>query len=652
MELSGASPNIFSTVHYNREGGTERPLASIEDVLEQTLRANGNSLWLQAWRPAVQRCLATAILSKIDLDAGSVTAGLSHFDDPAVRAQVVIAEANLQDLCIVELLKLHASLNAALVQGGFDQRSGRRMERHLRTILPGLIQQAVNSAEITANPFPVAWNAAADLLAQNAYYQSAQEPPLFSETRLHNTLLLSGFFLGCQYSSAADVEIAINQLGRSMLSVRGSAVRIVENVSASGVEDQIPRLSTRHGAINLHLAGLSDLLQATVDESEEIAAGNGVLHRVTVGSAPAPPWLMQARDTAYRQYEYTLLGYMALASIEQLIRAWASARGVDTHQGGRPRNLAQLIPQLGCTTALQDRLKEVCNPSAANIRGRVMHGGLLEVETQRSEALLKLTKPAAHGYRNPFSPENICQLCLECLQLLDQEASAVGITEKNLEWSIAFWLTTAELETGCYLYSEFLDYDEQAAWWNHISMYLRAVAPNVKQFFSVGFMGWMGSGKDRLVRFMAAVLIFETLYRATAQLHGIRVLQISGDRHIQYRMLDDLQLCAPEIMDVLTRCIPTGGRPLARRVLELAVKARNAFAHGALTRMTKEDFDRVGNLVVKSVQALIGAGIHHMTGVAAYYHWQKTGSRLHDRNLENWLAGEDEIYSLLGQLIG
>ena len=526
------------------------------------------------------------------------------------------------------------------------------MERHLRTVLPSLIQQTVSSTEVIANPFPEAWHTAADLLAQNAYHQSAQEPPLFSETRLHNTLLLSGFFLGCQYSSAADVEIAINQLGRSMLSVRGSTVRIVENVSASGVEDQMPRLSTRSGAINLHFAGLSDLLQATVDESEEIAAGNGVLHRVTVGSAPAPPWLIQARDTAYRQYEYTLLGYMALASIEQLIRGWASARGVDTHRGGRPRNLTELIPQLGCTTELRDRLKEVCDTNAANIRSRVMHGGLLEVETHRSEALLKLIRPAAHSYPSPFYPENICQLCLECLQLLDQEISAVEITEKDLEWSSAFWLTAEELETGCYLHSEFLDYDEQAPWWNHISMYLRAVAPNVKQFFGVGFVGWMGSGKDRLVRFMAVILIFETLYRATAQLHGIRVLQISGDRHIQYRMMDDLQLCAPEIMDVLTRCIPTGSRPLARGVLELAVKARNAFAHGAITRMTKEDFDCVGNLVVKSIQALVSAGTYQMTGVAAYYHWQKTGSRLHDRNLENWLAGEDEIYSLLRQWIG
>ena len=151
------------------------------------------------------------------------------------------------------------------------------------------------------------------------------------------------------------------------------------------------------------------------------------------------------------------------------------------------------------------------------------------------------------------------------------------------------------------------------------------------------------------MRFMSAILIFESLYRITVQLHNFPVLQISGDRHIQYRMLDDSQLCAPEILDRLTGYIPERSQPLARRVLELSVKTRNAFAHGAVTRMTTEEFDCVGNLVVKSIQALVGAGMHQMAEVAAYYRWQKAGSHLHDRTLENWLAGEDEVYFLLQQ---
>jgi hypothetical protein len=622
---------------------------SIEDVLEQTLKANENALWLQAWRSALWKCVATGVLSKINLEDGSIAAGWSGFDAPARRAQLVNADSSLQQSCLAELLTLEEPLNAALARSGFKKRTRPGMERHLKLILPKLIQQSTSKTEIAVSPFPGAWRAVADLLAQQAYRQSAKGSNDYSEVRVHNTLLLSGFFLACQQPTAADVEITLRKLGRSMLSIRGSIVRIAENISASGVVDQIPRSSSRSGGIRLQLAGLSDLLQATVDESQQIAAGNGVLHRVTEGSSPAPQWLRGARDIAYRQYEYTLLTYMTLASIEQLIRVWASAKGENICRGGRPRDLASLIARLGGSPSLRKLLAEVCDIGSANIRGRVMHGGLLEVESKRSEALLNLIKPATPSYQDPFAPQNICQLCLECLELLDKEASVLAISQKDLQWTNSFWLTPAELDTGRYLHCEFLDPVAQGDWWKYIATYLNAVVPHVKQFFTVGFMGWMGSGKDRLVRFMAAVLIFESLYRATVQLHGIRVLQVSGDRHIQYRMLDERQLCAPDVMDVLTRSIPNGERPVAWKVYNLSVKARNAFAHGAVTRPTTEDLDCLGHLVVKSVQGLVGAGMHEMTKVAAYYRWQKTGRRIHGRDLENWLAGEDEVYSLLEQ---
>jgi hypothetical protein len=48
-------------------------------------------------------------------------------------------------------------------------------------------------------------------------------------------------------------------------------------------------------------------------------------------------------------------------------------------------------------------------------------------------------------------------------------------------------------------------------------------------------------------------------------------------------------------------------------------KARKAFAHGAVTATTDKNLDCIGNLVVKSIRALIGAGVHQMTGVAAYH---------------------------------
>ncbi len=103
-------------------------------------------------------------------------------------------------------------------------------------------------------------------------------------------------------------------------------------------------------------------------------------------------------------------------------------------------------------------------------------------------------------------------------------------------------------------------------------------------------------------------------------------------------MLDGSQLCSPEILDVLA-----DERVVARQVYEITVKARNAFAHGAVTRLGEDELDCVGHLVVKSVQALVGAGRHSTTKVAAYYRW-KNG---HELDLENWLAAENEVFNTI-----
>jgi hypothetical protein len=70
---------------------------------------------------------------------------------------------------------------------------------------------------------------------------------------------------------------------------------------------------------------------------------------LTNGSALDPAWLVQAR-------------------------AWASAKGAGSHQSVWPREIASLIPQLGCSKMLGERIEEICATSAANIRGRVSTG--------------------------------------------------------------------------------------------------------------------------------------------------------------------------------------------------------------------------------------------------------------------------------------
>jgi hypothetical protein len=80
--------------------------------------------------------------------------------------------------------------------------------------------------------------------------------------------------------------------------------------------------------------GVSVLVAATAEESRKVPAGKGMLHEIMSVHGPShvsllawgpatPSQLAQARDAAFRLHEYTIIAYLALASVEQLLRAWA-----------------------------------------------------------------------------------------------------------------------------------------------------------------------------------------------------------------------------------------------------------------------------------------------------------------------------------------
>ena len=117
-------------------------------------------------------------------------------------------------------------------------------------------------------------------------------------------------------------------------------------------------------------------------------------------------------------------------------------------------------------------------------------------------------------------------------------------------------------------------------------------------------------------RLMAAVLVLEAgLYRTRSTSMGYQSCRYLGARHIQYQMLKNQQaiVLPRHSRHSLVESLPTADRVVAKQVYELTVKARNAFAHGAVPRLNGDTVDCVGHLLVKSVQALVGAGIHGMT---------------------------------------
>jgi len=189
-------------------------------------------------------------------------------------------------------------------------------------------------------------------------------------------------------------------------------------------------------------------------------------------------------------------------------------------------------------------------------------------------------------------------------------------------------------------------------WWDRISTYLSAVTPSVRLLFDFGFVGWINRTRsDRFVLFMALNLVLEALFRIAVRLQGGEVLRkfiVSGSQSIifRYKMLDTRELCTPEILSRLVDTVSPAERQVAKEVLLLAVRIRNALAHGAVAEFDTDAGLAMGHLLVKAIQCLVEAGEHEMIRVAAYYYWRRHQVVGVDA-LAAWLQGEREVMEMI-----
>jgi hypothetical protein len=116
---------------------------------------------------------------------------------------------------------------------------------------------------------------------------------------------------------------------------------------------------------------------------------------------------------------------------------------------------------------------------------------------------------------------------------------------------------------------------------------------------------------------------------------------------MQYRMLDELQLCAEPIVHALVENVAEVHRESAIRVLDGVRRTRNAFAHGAIEVFDQYTKDGLGRLIMKGVQGLVDAGIHNMTSEAAYFLWDSQRGRQHGFDVTDWLAAESTVLETL-----
>lgn len=114
-------------------------------------------------------------------------------------------------------------------------------------------------------------------------------------------------------------------------------------------------------------------------------------------------------------------------------------------------------------------------------------------------------------------------------------------------------------------------------------------------------------------------------------------------------MLDTTKqgLCQPQMIERFVAHIEPEGRANAKRVLELGVRVRDAFAHGALVRMPEYDRKGLAQILFKSMQLLMVSGLYFLVENAAYFNWENNRASQHGYDIDDWKIAERQIYELV-----
>lgn len=645
-------------------GGT---LPSIDEAITDALLANDAAIWRAAWPAAARAGLAAFAVAQIDADAATIAADWLQLDDPALRANIAVGSAVAIERVIEPLMAHRDALNAAVVAAGHFNQTNNQLRRRLRALVPALAANQWSRDLMQPDPFPDLWRGVADGLAsRTAADVDAAGGTSLQDWRLLNRLLLSGYFVSCRLLSANDARNDLTEKAAGIVPIRGPLVRLAGAVSPNGVAEGAPPIVPARGPLALHNPGLSALLDATQNESVLVAGGDGLMHRIVGVNHPInPPPDMRGpvnearfragRDAMFRHYEHTIGAYLSLASIEHLLRTWASHNGVQhLTPGGRPLPTGDWVHHLNPSPGLLDRIEELYSVDRSNVRNRFLHGGLFDVESSRAVIVLSNyfpeRYPAAAVGQSPYAIDNIARLCANCLESVEHEAGAAGIAAADTAWADRVFLTPDEIDLGHRLSADFFG-PRGVQISQQVGDLITAVAPEIGQFARVGLIGWYAQNPpDPLVRFAALVVVFEALYRIVAHLHGVHVLQRDdANKRYQYLMLDERGLCAPTVIFRLVEILPEHSRATAERVLLLAVKARNALAHGAIRAFTADMLDGAGHIVAKSMHLLVATTLHHMIREAAYYRYLSGRDGEPGEARSDWRWAERTILARIGR---
>jgi hypothetical protein len=557
---------------------------------------------------------------------------LKQLDDPRKRRRRLPGGKASWEGVAELLLEDRKTFNSALAGHGLSAQSRTAMKRHLVEAI-GPIRHLYGDDALEANPFPEAWPLVANELSRRLRAAHSQG---MAETELLNSLLLIGLLWTCRLPHAVQVGNVLEDAASKPLGLRGLLFRIPERLSLLGVADNPIALSQFAPALPFKHRTLSVLQHVVDHECGEIPNGKGFVQRMAKALFPVIPddssghldasTLGKGRIAICSLYEHTLLAYLTIACVEQLLRSWASSQHIAHIKGnGQPAGVMQWYASLNCSQQLKDHICELFDPAGANVRNRLMHGNLLEIESKSSEAILASIratglKPGSYS-ADPYSPENIARICLNCLSELDTEIANRGLSMSlNLSWAASLAPSASDIDFGCRLEPDLIRYDPDE-WSQRMGETLDKYVPGLRQLFMLGVVGWIQTASDpssdptvidSIPRLLCTGMVFETTYRLAAHLLGESVLQVGSENgttnlHIQYKMLDDRPrgISTTAIQHQLVSQVASAERQVALQCLGLAIKWRNTLSHGAIVANDQRQWNAMGNVLIKSAQMLI-----------------------------------------------
>ncbi len=654
----------------------------IDHIIEAELTGPLAATWKVAFERSITESIARWAADQLDLCSGRVGADWDRLDDPLFRTSISMSDASL-GAGVAKYLEDHIDQLRTTIQKAVGNRQTREsVRRRVAALVPRWLSRPDVSSMLTVLPFSHDWTFVADEIGRRLHraYRTWLPIPAREEWQLLNQLVLAEYFRQCRHLRASQVRNELDDANTGLLSIRGTLQNTITNVTASGVEGDGVAVSAFSGGITTLHPNLSDLLATVSRESRETAAGNGVMRRIVGGhhrseqpgavriGQVAMTAVQSARELAYARYERSILAYMAIAAIEQLLRALATHRmgaGFHMKAGNVPKGVPGWLDGLGLPRGLVDRILVLFDSARGNVRNRIMHGVFVFTSTKRLQdnlSVVGLAPPLPVGtLPDRYTPANIAHLALECLRDVDAQLAGVALTDADFAWATAWQLTADEitfcrsLARGMVPNADQSNFEAANNRRSELSEYFRAVMPGLGQFFRLGYIGAIQSHSSNTLPLLHGLgLVFEPIYRLTCHLLGLEVVQkperFADTLHFQYWMLDEKGLCRDGYLDQMVQHRDASCREVGKRVLRLAVRARNAMAHGAVIGFDEPTSDGIKRLFAEAIQLLVEAGRHHMIREASWYNWKNAHNFEHGHHLEDWRTGESAIWDKISKL--